>query len=123
MLSPESLVQFGFREWPTCPSDRHDRQWQYCVADQRGKKFYVQVYLWQFSKYSTPDHPVADSWSANVQFNTFADDKRDVFDVDLHVRDKSPEDIVAWFDDLFVKLECEYYEQWSDDAVLCDQGT
>ena len=106
-----SLEQFGFKEWPTCPPDRHDRHWQYCRKDEHGKRFFVQVRLWRFSKYSTDVRLVGDSFDAWCQYDLHG--KR-TFDVIVSVSDMTPAEVVAWFNDVWEKLGCTYYEKWEE---------
>lgn len=113
----EDLISYGFREWPINPQvDKHERHWQYCYRDNIGKKFFVNVRLWQFSKYSTADRPVEDSFDAYCQFDM---NGPKTFNVDLSVRDMTPTQVVEWFNDLFNKMGCSYYERYGHEDC-CD---
>ena len=106
----DNLLSYGFKEYPINSYDTHDRNFQYCLKTDRGKKLFVQVRLWQFSKYSKPDNIVEDSFDAYCQY----DMRRDkTFNVSLTTYDMSPDEIVKWFDNVFEKLGCSYYEEYN----------
>ena len=111
IMSVESLESYGFREYQLPGDAKHDRNWQYCLRDRLGKRLYVQVRLWKFSKYSTSDRNVEDSFDAYAQFDM---NGPRTFNVDLSVRDMTPQQVVQWFDNLFTKMGCHHYESIDD---------
>lgn len=109
IMKIEDLISYGFKEWPINPEfDKHDRHLQYCYRDENGKKFYVNVRFWQFSKHSNLDRVVEDGFDAYCQFDM---NGPRTFNVDLSVRDMTPGQVVEWFNQLFDKLGCSYYEK------------
>lgn len=108
-MTIDELISYGFKEWPINPQlDKHDRQWQYCVRDEFGKKFFVQVRLWQFSRYATPSNPsIPDGFDAYCQFDM---NGPKTFNVDLSVSNMTPAQVVEWFGNVFDKLGCTHYE-------------
>lgn len=117
-MTIEELISYGFKEWPINRGlDKHDRHWQYCVRDKIGKKYFVQVRLWEFSKYSKPDNPVQDGFDAYCQFDMHGPK---TFNVDLSVTNMTPAQVVEWFGNVFDKLGCTYYESANDENCTPD---
>lgn len=116
IMKIEDLLSYGFKEWPINPKiDKHERHWQFCYRDKIGKKFYVQVRLWEFSKHSTSDRIVHDSFDAYCQFDM---NGRKTFNVDFCVSDMVPSQVVDWVNDMFEKMNCTYYEK---DEQICEE--
>lgn len=113
IMSIDSMLEYGF------DYDKHDRHWQYCVKDEIGKKFFVQIRLWNFSKYSNEEREVFDSFDAYVQFDL---NGPKTFNVDLSVNDMSPDQVIDWFHDVFLAMNCSYYEKFSEDCESCENN-
>lgn len=118
IMTIESLLDYGFKEWPKSQHDKHDRHWQFCKLDEKGKKIYVIVRLWEFSKYSTPDREVADSFDAEVQFDM---NGPKTFNVNMNdVDDMTPSQVVDWFErmhNLMGCTHCELYDEREDETT------
>jgi hypothetical protein len=112
-MTIDELVSFGFKEWSVNKDmDRHDRHWQYCRKDCVGKKFFVQVRLWAFSKYSKPNMEVKDTMDSFAQLKT---KDGHVFHLELLCVDNmTPQQLVDWYNDVHTKLNCSYYSIWND---------
>ncbi len=97
-MTPEALLAAGFKElngFADC-----DRQWQYCSTDEHGTRFFVQVRLW--------DHPRAATYDAWASLSR----NKQAFQVELHdTTDMPPAAVKAWFLNLWVQMECDYYER------------
>lgn len=102
----EDLEKFGFKEYKVSLPDRHDRNWGYSHRDERGKKFFIELQMWEFSRYSTQGNKVEDRFSAECHYEKGLKS----FRVILSVNDMSPKEIIDWFDDIHAKLGCDYYE-------------
>ncbi len=107
------LLSYGFKELPINQYDKHDRQWQFCYRNKIGKKFFVLVRLWQFSRYSTKERPYQDGFDASCQFDM---NGSRAFNVELSVNDMTPNQVVEWFDTMFDKLNCTYYERYDSEC-------
>lgn len=114
ILTIQELIDYGFKEYPKNSHDNFDRVWQYCVKDKIGKKFFVNVRFWEFSKYTKPDHIVYDSFDATCQF-----DGSKCFDVSIIVSDMKPYQIIDWFDRIFYSMNCIYYECYDEPIDDC----
>lgn len=112
----KSLVSFGFKEYKTNNFDKHDRVFSYCLSDKIGKKFYISVRFWEMSKYSDANRTIDDAFDAICQFDV--NGKR-TFDVTTKVTDMSPQQIVDWFNNVFISLKCEYYELYEEVLLHC----
>lgn len=111
MLTVEEITKFGFKEGRILPHDQFDRCWHFMLRDEIGKKFQVTIKFWKFSKYSTPQNEVIDSFSAECQFDM---NGPRTFDVDISVKDMTPQEIVDWFNNMFEKMGCTYYERYDE---------
>ena len=108
IMTIESLLDYGFREWPKSNHDNHDRHWQFCKSDEKGKKIYVTVRLWEFSKYSDSDRGyVEDSFDAESQFDM---NGPKTFNVNISVNNMTPGQVVDWFERMHHLMGCTYYE-------------
>lgn len=112
ILKIQELIDYGFKEYPKNSHDNFDRVWQYCLKDKIGKKFFVNVRLWEFGKYTKPDHIVHDSFDATCQF----DNGNRCFDVFIIVSDMKPYQIIDWFDQMFYSMKCVYYEHFIENS-------
>jgi hypothetical protein len=117
IMSIDSLVSYGFHEYPINPKfDKHDRHWSFCKRDSLGKKLYVEIRMWEFSKYSTPDNPnVENGWDAKCQFDM---NGPKTFDVTISVRNMTPAQVMDWFENMHHKMGCTYYESYA--SMLCE---
>jgi hypothetical protein len=111
-LSAEDLIAFGFKEYrPNREWDKCDRCFQYRRTDERGIRFFVQVEFWEHSKYSNAERECPDGWSADAQFNARSD--LPTFNVDLlSVAHMRPQEIVDWFESVWLRLSCAYYDEF-----------
>ena len=105
-LNHNALLKAGYRMYPPPLSQRCDRCYQLRVRDENGTRFFVNVRFWQHSRYG---ESVSDSYDSFAQFTG-----RDsvVFDIArlYHVGD-TPEIIAAWFQDVWERMGCNYYER------------
>lgn len=111
IMTIESLVAYGFKEYSKNTHEHFDRAWQYCVRDKKGKKFFVNVRLWEFSKYSRPDNIVHDSFDSACQFDLRGPK---TFDVTCSVNNMTPSQVIDWYENLFNRMNCYYYEIYAD---------
>jgi hypothetical protein len=119
IMTIESLEAYGFREWPVAEHDKHNRHWSFCKRDKKGKKLHVQIHFWDFSKYSTAENKVLDSFSGHAQFDM---NGPKTFNVDISVNDMTPDQVVDWFDRMHELMGCSYYELYSDEDEYNDEG-
>lgn len=112
VMTIESLLSYGFKEYNRNAGEKHDRNWQFCLRTKEGKKLFVDVRLWEFSRYSTPENKVQDSFDAKCQFDM---NGPKTFNVDISVNDMTPAQVVEWFNDMFNKMSCTYYERYDED--------
>lgn len=117
IMSIEQLISYGFKEYTKAPHDTFDRNWQYCLRTDLGKKLYVQVRLWEFSKYSTSERLVHNSFDAESQFDM---NGPKTFNVNCSVNDMTPAQVVQWFERMHDRLGCTYYERYADDLYNDD---
>jgi len=119
IMTVDALVAYGFREWPIGQHDKHDRHWQYCLRTELGKKLYVQVRLWAFSRYSSPERGrVHDSFDAEAQFDM---NGPKTFNISCSVNDMTPAQVVDWFEGVHTRMGCTYYEKYADE-LYNEQG-
>ena len=112
IMTIESLIDFGFKEYSVSAHSSHNRNWQYCLRTPVGKKLYVQVRLWCFSQYSSPERgEVQDSFDADCQFDM---NGPKTFNVNCSVNDMTPAQVVEWFNNLHDKMGCTYYEMCNE---------
>lgn len=119
IMTIEALVAYGFREWPVAQHDKHDRHWQFCKRDEKGKKLFVTIRLWEFSKYSSPERgQVQNSFDADCQLDM---NGPKTFNVNISVNDMTPHQVVEWFENMFDRMGCTYYELYHHE-LYDDEG-
>lgn len=109
-MTIDELEAAGFRENTPYHGSPHDREWWKTVRGPggEGKKFPLQVRLWRFSKYSTPDRPAEDGWDAKAYFEGFSGAEGHGFWVERSCRDETPDQVVAWFHNVWRRLGCQW---------------
>lgn len=102
-LTIEALESFGFKKYKPCVTiDKFDIGFSYFVEDEKGRKFNINVRFWDNTKYGMPN-----CFDTSVQFNK----NGKTFNVQiLRVCEMTPQEIVLWFDDMFDKMGCDYYD-------------
>lgn len=103
MLTFEELEKYGFKEYPVGQHSKQTKNFQYRIREDGVTKFFVNVRYWEFN---FGDHR---SFDAEVQFNIMSSD--DTFNVCLlNCNNKTPEQIVYWFRQIFDRMECRDYD-------------
>lgn len=98
----------GFREFPLSEPARIrfvDRNWQKCFYNREGKKIYF-VTIEQWGLTHIPNYPSSKAFEAFSQFQTI---RGETFNVGILSPD-SVQQVEAFFAEVFVKMQCQNYE-------------
>lgn len=113
LLTVKQLLSFGFKK---ISSSHKESVYQYCLRDGKGIKFYVEVTHRFNLQPSITRQDVVDNLGDDAYLHTYwANCQFDLngpktFDVNMNVGDMSPDQIIAWFSDMFDRMGCTYYE-------------
>ena len=83
--------------------------------DEEGKKYYITVYAYDWSKYPPPHNKAGVGYMPTAQFN-LGDDKP-FFNVEMNGLHSWTGDVSAvedWFEALWKLFGCPYYEKWEE---------
>jgi len=115
----EILLASGYREWKQPYMIKEaDKFFQKCIRDEKGKKYFIDVYAYDFSKYPqwTPDQYNTTGWSYMFigSFDS-AGDRGFSFQPNHPAHD---EESIEYYETLFEKvwdaLKPEYYEVFDE---------
>ena len=86
--------------------------WQKRIVDDIGKKYFIDVYRYDF-----PEHPyTGDKIPTSYEFSMQFCKDGDALNVELlsSWNDKSIEEIEAFIEEMWTKLNLDYYEKWDE---------
>lgn len=123
-MTKESLIAAGFKEFKPSSHDHWDMGYQLRVRDERGTRYFINVYFWRHSKHSRPGDPILDGWEVDVYYNDGClwmprriwegKDQKESAAMQIKawagVESWEPEDVVNWARELWLRLNPSYYE-------------
>ena len=92
--------------------DPYKGTWQKCIRDEKGKKYFINIQMWDFANSWVSDRNLAReaSYQADVQF-TLQDETN--FNLELlSIQNKTLIEVEQWFEKAWRIHECEYYEKY-----------
>jgi len=112
-MTADDLLTNGFYEFnSSLASDRWDRGFQHRVRDDRGTRYFVQVYFWQHGKHY--DFNASNGWEADITYNDGVAANPRLAAIKVHayagVAEWSADDVKRWAADLWERLQPAYYE-------------
>lgn len=114
-MTKEELITAGFKEFASQGGSvtQWDMLYQYRVRDQYGTRYFINVNFWQHSKYGVG---VDDSFEAEITYNDGVvwQQGRACLQVKAwSVSDWSPQEVIRWADEMWRRLNPNYYERES----------
>ena len=112
LLQAELLAR-GYKKWvseTTRIFKMTDSLYQKKVIDNKGKKYFIDIYYYPAGRYGNRD--MEESIQAEVQFHNGDGITDNTMNVQLFVKDIDK--IEEVFENMWVKLGLNYYELWSN---------
>jgi hypothetical protein len=110
MLTEQDFINQGYKRFTQNFLNQADFGLQKLIKDEKGKKYYITVYAFDFSKYSIPNLGCKISFQPDVQFKTQSEEYLNISlilntDTDILTIEK-------YFEEIFQKMNIQYYELW-----------
>lgn len=87
--------------------DGYVRSFQSWARDDEGKKFALNAHVYDM----LPNAPYDTGVDMEVQFNGHVDEK-ETFEVIKSHHGETPEEAKEWFEEMWNRMECGYYEKY-----------
>ena len=119
-MTKESLIAAGFKEFKPSSHDHWDIGYQLRVRDERGTRYFINVYFWQHSKHGRQGEapPIPDGWEIDVHYNDGClwmkpSETGHIPALQVKtwagVESWEPEDVVNWANEIWLRLNPSYY--------------
>lgn len=117
MITVEKLESNGYRKFVdtsklsgTIEQDPYKVTWQKCVRDDKGKKYFINIELWDFKNSQYADRVNIEdksfpSWS-QMEFQNEQNFRVSLF----YNKEQSLDDVEAWYEKQWKINEAAYYE-------------
>lgn len=115
MLTEEAFITAGYKRY----EQKHkscDYMLQKRIDDEHGKKYYIDIYVYDWRKYKDVNPALQDfTFSPEVQFRAFEEGKM-TMNVSLlaYADEHTIEVIEKEFEDMWLFLEKPYYRRWEE---------
>mgnify|MGYP007088034478 CR=1 FL=1 len=119
MLTIQTLEDAGYRKFmdqfkvsKEMINDAYKGTWQKCFRDDTGKKYFVNIEIWNLRDSDIGDRYPREGISATAYFQCDTNDGLTFETRLLSVQEKSVIFLEKWFEEQWVKNNCQYYEQY-----------
>lgn len=110
MLTVKDFTDSGYKQFPSSGLNNSDFGLQKLISDDFGKRYYITVWAYDWSKYPQYNHPRKISFSPDVQLRL---ENGTNIDVQILLNpDSSIQDIQSFYNEMWEKFNCQYYERW-----------
>jgi hypothetical protein len=110
MLTEQDFINQRYKRFTQSFLNQADFGLQKLIKDEKGKKYYITVYAFDFSKYSIPNLEYKISFQPEVQFKT---QSGEYLNISLILNtDTDIPTIERCFEEIFEKMNIQYYELW-----------
>ncbi len=112
MLTVEQFLENGYKRFENKGKQVSSADFglQKRIEDDIGKKYFITVWVYDWTKYPWYNHPKKLSFAPDVQLQLQSG---------MHVNmemllndDSTIEEIEAFFEKAWVEFDCQYYEKW-----------
>ena len=110
MLTEQDFINQGYKKFTQKFLNQADFGLQKLIKDEKGKKYYITVYVFDFSKFPGYTHEQRYSFQPDVQFKTQSGEYLNISMI-LNTDTDIPT-IERYFEEIFEKMNIQYYELW-----------
>ena len=113
MLTVEDFIKSGYKKFNTNGLKSSDFGLQKRIDDAKGQKYYITVWVYDYSGYEHYQDENKYRFMPDVQFTMLNESRR--ITLNMHVDENDTvEDIESFYDLLWKRLKCDYYEKWTE---------
>ena len=112
MLTVKDFTDSGYKQFPSSGLNNSDFGLQKLIGDEFGKRYYITVWVYDWAKYEKYNLPYRISFAPDVQLRLENGTNVDV--LMLLNQDSTIEDIESFYNDMWEKFNCHYYERYND---------
>jgi hypothetical protein len=110
MLTEQDFINQGYKRFTQSFLNKADFGLQKLIKDEKGKKYYITVYVFDFSKFPGYDCENRYGFQPDVQFETQSGECLNISMIIDSGTDIST--IEGHFEEIFQKMNIQYYELW-----------
>lgn len=123
MLTIEQLEKAGYKRYSdntkrtqNCVNDPYKGTWQKRFDDERGKKYFINIAMWNFWDSDFKNSYMGDNGPDFQAYTQFNGDNDFTFNVELlHNAGRDLKAIEMWFEKMWVEIgDSNYYEFWGE---------
>lgn len=111
MLTVEDFIKAGYKQFNTNGLKSSDFGLQKRFDDAIGQKYYITIWVYDYSGYKNYKDENKYRFMPDVQFSILNESRR--ITISMHVDDDDTvEDIESFYEVTWKRLKCDYYEKW-----------
>ena len=112
MLTVKDFTDSGYKQFPRSGLNNSDFGLQKLISDDLGKRYDITVWVYDWAKYEKYNLPYSISFAPDVQLKLQNDMH---FNVEMLLNpDSTIADIESFYNDMWEKFNCQYYERWGE---------
>jgi hypothetical protein len=110
MLQEQDFIDAGYKKFHQTFHNNADFGLQKLIHDEKGKRYYITVFVYDWTKYPQFQHIHPFGFQPEVQFKLPSGIYLDVSQ--LVNNDTTVKQIEYTFAEIFEKMRCDYYDIW-----------
>jgi hypothetical protein len=111
MLTVDDFIKAGYKRFDSDGWNDSDFGLQKLFSDEKGKKYFITLWVYDFSKYKKVTSENKIRFSPDVQFTMDNGDRR--VTINLHINDDDTvEYIEKFYEDMWYSFKSDYYQIW-----------
>lgn len=108
-ITHEYLMSKGYREYKPISIDHCDKRYQKRFDDEVGKKYYIDIEMYDFSKYGKTNNPI--QYQPEINLNQ----ENGIGSIRITFWNDDIDEIEKWCENYWQSGDWDYYEKWSED--------
>ena len=112
MLTVKDFTDSGYKQFPNSGLNNSDFGLQKLISDEFGKRYYITVWAYDWEKYPQYNRQHKMTFAPDVQLQL---QNGMNFGVEMLLNsDSTVEDIESFYNEMWEKFNCQYYESYND---------
>jgi len=113
MLTVDDFIKAGYKRFKSGDWNSSDFGLQKLYSDEKGKKYFITLWVYDFSKYKNFTDENKIRFSPDVQFSMNNGERRITINLCIN-DDDTVEYIEKFYEDLWNSFNCDYYQKWDE---------
>ena len=110
MLTVKDFTDNGYKQFPNSGLNNSDFGLQKLISDEVGKRYYITVWVYDWTSYEKYHLPYEISFAPDVQLRL---QNGMNFNVEMLLNpDSTIQNIEYFYNEMWEKFNCQYYERW-----------